>query len=188
VCTFDERFAGKANFLYYPYGTTWIHDGERAVYTKTKNLSIIASDKRFTHGQCIRHEVVARFRTKIDGVFGRGYQPIEHKVEGLAPYRYSITVENCNINSYFSEKLIDCFMTGTIPIYWGFGKVTDFFDTRGVLTFSSPEELAFILDRISPEDYESRIDAVRDNFQRALEYLSFEKHLWKDCLSKLVGC
>lgn len=182
VCTFDERLLGKGNFVYYPYGTTWIHEGYRGVYTKVKNLSMVASDKRFTHGQRLRHAVADRFRSNIEGLFGRGYNPIQNKVDGLAHYRYSIAVENCDINSYFSEKLMDCFLTGTVPIYWGFPKVLEFFDPEGIILFKDPVELDRVISTLSEDDYQMRLPAVQRNFERAQEYISFEKHLWETTL------
>jgi hypothetical protein len=184
VCTFDERLAGRDNFVFYPYGTTWIHDGEKAIYLKSKNLSMIASVKRMTESQRLRHAVVDRYRSRIDGLFGTAYRPIKDKYEGLAYYRYSIAIENCDINSYFSEKLMDCFLTGTVPIYWGFSKVTDFFDPAGVITFRNVEDLQAVIDGLSDEDYKARLPAVQRNYEKAMQYVSFEKYLWESCLSK----
>lgn len=184
VCTFDERLAGTENFVYYPYGTTWIHERYRGVYTKMKNLSMVASDKRFTHGQRLRHVVADRFKDQIDGLFGRGYKPIQNKVDGLAYYRYSIAIENCAVDSYFSEKLMDCFLTGTVPIYWGFPKAAEFFDPEGMIVFKSPEDLDGVIDTIGEEDYERRLPAVKRNFERAQKYISFERHLWGNCLKR----
>jgi hypothetical protein len=39
------------------------------------------------------------------------------KLETLSKYRYSVVIENCL--EYVSEKLIDCILAGTIPVYVG---------------------------------------------------------------------
>jgi len=184
VCTFDERLAGTENFVYYPYGTTWIDEGYRGVNIKMKNLSMIASDKRFTHGQRLRHVVADRFKDRIEGLFGRGYKPIAKKIDGLAYYRYSIAIENCAVNSYFSEKIMDCFLTGTVPIYWGFPKAHEFFDPDGMILFESLDGLDAAIGSLGEEDYERRLPAVKRNFEAALEYVSFEKHLWRSCFRR----
>ena len=62
------------------------------------------------------HEVIQKFGNKMT-VFGRGYDPIEFKIDGLKDYRFSVVIENCKRDYWFTEKLIDCFVTGTIPIY-----------------------------------------------------------------------
>lgn len=184
VCTFSDDLSGKENFLFYPYGTTWVHEGERGIHQKSKLLSIIASNKRFTYGQRLRHELVSRHRDRINGLYGNGYQPIKDKIEGLQDFMYSIAMENCDMNSYFSEKLMDCFLTGTIPIYWGFSRVSEFFDPNGIITFNNVDEVEEILDSLSPDDYQSRMKAVEYNYHKAYEYIDFEKHLWEGCLKR----
>ncbi|MGO8767083.1 MAG: hypothetical protein ACLQSR_18360, partial [Limisphaerales bacterium] len=44
---------------------------------------------------------------------------LERVVDGLGPYAYSITVENDWRDAWFCERLICCFCTGVVPIYWG---------------------------------------------------------------------
>ena len=69
--------------------------------------------------------------------FGRGFVAVEHKAEALAQYAFSIAIENSQQDTYFTEKLIDCFSTGTVPIYWGTRKISEYFDMRGVIQFDS---------------------------------------------------
>lgn len=179
IFTFDESLLSINNkFKYYPYGSSWIH--EKAIYQKSKNVSIIASNKNVTVGQKLRHDVITRFKN-ID-VYGLGYKPIENKLEGLKDYKYSIAIENSKFNSYFTEKLMDCFVTGTIPIYWGCPKISEFFNKDGIYTFDSIDDLSVILNNISEKDYNSKIDAIKDNFERTKEYMWFEKHLWNSGL------
>ncbi len=66
-------------------------------------------------------------------VLGKGYAPFENKEDGLLPYLFSIVIENCKEPEYFSEKLLDCFFTKTIPIFWGEGNVEEYFDMKGVI-------------------------------------------------------
>lgn len=104
--------------FWYPFGGCWIEPNQRKVYAKTKEISIIASDKNQTEGHKLRHEIIEKLGNKVD-VYGRGYKPIDNKLEALRDYQYSIVIENERSMGFFTEKLIDCFMTGTMPIYWG---------------------------------------------------------------------
>ena len=70
-------------FIFYPFMGCWIKLEDRKVYEKTKDLSIVASDKRMTLGHKLRHEVIAKYKNKIDGLFGNGYQFVQNKIEGL---------------------------------------------------------------------------------------------------------
>jgi len=123
------------NGAYLPYGTTWVPEWRTLKIVKTHNLSIIASAKRDLEGHMLRHMIVDWLREEdIDaGVMGRGYKSFENKSEGLAPYRYSIVIENVRESSYFTEKLIDAFLTDTVPIYWGAPNIAEFFDTKGMI-------------------------------------------------------
>ena len=44
---------------------------------------------------------------------------IENKIEFLSSYKFSIAMENSEGDGYVSEKIIDSFISGTIPIYYG---------------------------------------------------------------------
>ena len=35
------------------------------------------------------------------------------------PYKYHIAIENCTTPEYISEKVLNCFICKTMPIYWG---------------------------------------------------------------------
>ena len=65
---------------------------------------------------------------KID-FFGRATEnPLELKSEGTNPYMFQIAIENAQRRFYFADKINDCFVTGTVPIYWGAPNIGDFFD------------------------------------------------------------
>ncbi|MBD3260630.1 MAG: hypothetical protein GF334_02965 [Candidatus Altiarchaeales archaeon] len=187
ICTFDESLIASvgSKFVPYIYGTSWIHTGTWGVYPKTRHASMIMSSKKITPGQRLRHEVAGRYGSHFS-LFGRGIRPIENKIDGLKDYRYSIAMENCRVNAYFTEKVMDCFLTGTIPIYYGCPKIMKFFNPVGVYTFENLDELDGILKGLSEEDYRSRLSAVWENFAKAVEYFWFEKSLWKSCLSRVV--
>lgn len=152
VLTFDRELLRKdlsGTYLFYPYGTTWIKDFENLHIKKTKLVSLIGSNKSMTPGHAFRKQVIEHCLNRGDvDVFGRGYNEILTKEEGLIDYRFSIVLENSKDDWYFSEKLIDCIVTKTIPIYWG-SHVQDFLDTDSILTFESIKGLDNILDAIN---------------------------------------
>lgn len=150
-----------------PIGGCWINNEDQKIYSKNKNVSIIASGKNSFTGHRLRHEIISKV-TNID-VFGFAYNKLDNKIDGLKDYRFSITVENAKEDYYFTEKLIDCFVTGTIPIYWGCPSIGNFFDTNGIITFNTVGELQEILNNLEGV-YESKIDSVKTNFNLAMTY------------------
>lgn len=105
---------------------------------KTKDICIISSDKNFTEGHRNRLELVnkikAQFGNKID-VFGRGINDFEDKWDVLKDYRYCITIENTKTLDYFSEKLVDCYLSHTFPIYYGCTNINDYFNPESCIIF-----------------------------------------------------
>lgn len=179
VLTFDKRLlALDRRFRFCPVGGCWIGLEDRGIGSKSQNVSIIASAKKDYEGQRLRHGVVSKFGKRIDGVFGRGYKPLDNKAEGLKDFRYSIVIENCKTDYYFTEKLIDCFVTGTIPIYWGCPDIGRFFDSQGLITFDSTDDLDKILESLSAEDYTSRLPAIKNNFETAKAYTVTEDYVF----------
>lgn len=175
VLTYDRsnlrHFGKKA--LWYPIGGCWIPLEDRRIHHKTKLMSIIASGKNSSHGHRLRHEVVNVLGSKMD-VFGRSYRPITMKTEGLAPYMFSVAIENGRVEAMFTEKIIDCFMTGTVPIYFGCNAIREFFNPDGIIEFDTVQELEDVLPQITPERYDSMLPAIEENFERAQKYMIAE--------------
>ena len=151
-----------------PFGCCWITSEDQKIYDKTKNISIISSDKTQATGHKLRHSVISKFNDKFD-VYGRKYNPIKNKIDGLMDYRFSIVIENCKRDYWFTEKLIDCLRTGTIPIYWGCPSIGDFFDIRGFILFDDINDLENILNNLTEEDYISKLEYVKENFKLTLQ-------------------
>ena len=60
-------------------------------------------------------------------LFGHGFNPINNKYEGLGAYRYSLAIENYCQPHYWTEKVADCFLSWTMPIYYGCTNLSDYF-------------------------------------------------------------
>ena len=145
------------------------------IYEKTKSISFITSAKRITYGHLFRGECVSHLldeKIKVD-LFGVGINELKGKIDGLQDYRYSVAMENGQFDNYFTEKILDCFLTGTIPIYWGCPNISDFFDTRGFYTFETIDELVNIINSVNEKDYNSKLEYIKKNWELA-------NKLWMD--------
>jgi hypothetical protein len=150
------------------------------IYTKTKLISMIMSNKRMFEGHVYRHTIADKFKEKID-IFGRGTKEIKLKEEGLKDYMFSIAIENNRYSSYFTEKIMDCFATGTIPIYWGTPDIGDFFNEDGIIKLDDN----FKIEDINKELYYSKINAIKENFEKVMKYeipedIIYKKYIQKD--------
>jgi hypothetical protein len=192
IYTYDERLlirGEKYKKMY--FGSCWITEEFCKIHDKSKMVSMVASNKRLTDGHNFRHEIISKLHNTYNfDLWGSGYNYFEHTEEKIAgrfkDYRYSIVVENGRLNNYFTEKIIDCFATGTIPIYWGDPKIKDIFDERGFYTFSTIGELEDILNnKISIDDYNSKIDFIKNNFELHKKYESPDKWMYENCYKQL---
>ena len=149
----------------------WVQD--RKVHEKTKLVSMIASNKRMCEGHVRRLQFVDKFRDKLD-FYGRGFNEISCKEDGLRDYMFSVGIENAVYDTYFTEKLTDCFACGTIPIFYGCKGVTEYFNEDGIIFLDDD----FDLSMLTKDLYYSRIDAIKDNFERSINFPVAEDYLY----------
>ncbi len=84
---------------------------------------------------------------------------------------FHITIENNMDDYYFTEKIIDCFRTYTIPIYWGTNRVLELFDKDGIIYLEDPSKLHQVVSALSPRDYWNRMAAMMRNYTLAENYM-----------------
>lgn len=168
-------------------GTTWLHETYRQIYNKTKLCSIIASNKNYLTGHKLRHNIIDYIiNNKINiSLFGNRFKNLPYskdpnpkslsngKILALKDYMFSISIENCKEDYEFTEKIIDCFLSGTVPIYWGCPSIYNFFNIKGILTFNTLEECINIIHNISEQTYINMLPYIKENFEIAKKYADF---------------
>jgi len=144
ICRYPEYAKKHQNVLLLPVVDTWVSDKAiMRLVEKTKECSLIASAKRNLEGHLLRHRIASWCKLNAEGVdlLGKGYRPFENKDDGLATYNYSIVIENNQEREYFTEKLLDCILCDTIPIYWGCPNIGDYFDINGIIICKNEDDI-----------------------------------------------
>lgn len=102
-------------------------------------------------------------------LMGRGFRPIADKFDGLAPIKYSIAIENFSCADYWTEKIADCFLSWTMPFYYGCTNITDYF----------PPESMILIDPLQPDiTMEIMKEAVAlDKWKKALPWIAEARQL-----------
>ena len=160
-------------FKFLPANGTWIDD--IGIRKKNKLASMIASNKNFTNGHRIRLNIAKTYADQID-LFGRGFNEIQKKEQGLEDYMFSIVVENGLYKSYFTEKILDCFAVGTIPIYLGTPDIYNFFDMDGIIILDN----LFDIKNLTPDLYYSKLNAISKNCEIVKNFNVAEDWLYKN--------
>lgn len=143
-----------------------------AYQKKDKNISMVCSEKLACKMHKVRHSFAkdALRSGKVDVFGGFNHRPMPFKSQSLEHYRYQIVVENDISPFYFTEKILDCFASMTIPIYLGATKIDKFFNMDGIITLKENSNLDSLLKTCCKEDYQSRLEAIRDNYYRLFDY------------------
>ena len=96
---------------------------------KRKGLSWIVGDAMDLPGHRRRWsflEDIKKAKLPID-LFGKKIRYLQDKWDGLASYRYSLAIENNSGPDMWTEKLADCYLAWTLPIYYGCTNLEDYF-------------------------------------------------------------
>ena len=195
------------------FGTSWIVEGV-ALPEKRPGISMVVGRKHRTEGHRLRHELWRRqdeircpkaFFTSDRGwprklAWLRGcawLDPLPANPWGwpalgesklpLFATQFHIAIENCRSRYYFTEKLLDCFLTDTVPIYWGCRNVGDYFDARGIIQVESLEELITACNTATDSLYQQMAPAQARNRQGASQYLDLGSRLGALVAARLPG-
>lgn len=139
---------------------------------KTEMMSIIVSNKMFLRGHFARYKFAtrlkARYGDKID-FYGTGFNYVEDKWDALAPYKYTIAIENSVSDTYFTEKISDAFLAGCHVVYSGCRRIGDYFPSEAIsqIDITDFEGACRTIDSLLATDpYDASADAIlraRDN-------------------------
>ena len=110
---------------------------------KTRELSAVISSSTWLPGHKARFAFVNKLKVHFDGRldwFSKGENTfVVDKWDGLATYNYSIAIENSVHPNYFTEKISDCYLANTMPLYAGCPNIYDFFDDRSYLLIDTKD-------------------------------------------------
>lgn len=191
----DEILSTISNAAFYPICAQVWYGQENGEYildaenyrNKTKDVSILSSDKILcplhkarieTAGYCKRNGLADTYGTFDGG----SYCKVD---DTLREYRYSFSFENDISDYFFTEKITNCFAAQTIPIYLGARKISEFFNEDGIIfiTEKDLDRIEDIIKQCTPQEYERRLPAVLDNYNRVQEYLNMQDYLYEHYLS-----
>ena len=155
---------------------------------KDKFMSILSSDKKYAELHRVRYRTALMFKDidNID-VYGTCIGKFVDPIEAHEHYKYAVIVENYIDDLWFTEKIINCFATKTIPIYLGSKKIGDYFNADAIIQVNDEKELQAtiksMLDNIDYWNnyyYEDKVQkAIEDNYKTYPKYINFEKRLYE---------
>ena len=193
ILTWSQEILDKCdNSMFFPFGISWL-DKE---YVKNINqigkrfeVSFLCGAKQMIEGHHLRHRLYKRddeitipkqwYYTLPDYKFNEGHhtiiqydgQSLGSEKKKLWESMFSICVENSSNRSYHTEKIIDAFLSKTIPIYWGCPNLEELgYDPRGFIYCTNEDEIIEAVNKLTPEFYTQNMEAINYNYTVALYY------------------
>jgi hypothetical protein len=206
ILTYDQDLLNmevlKGKVQKFLYGTNWVDypfpdELTKRLSDKKFLLTHWATVKNFLPGHKLRQmlylsqkEIKSElptcfYRAQIDGEIKGAPddtnpllpREVEGRVVLFEEAMFSIVCENSSIPNYFTEKLIDCFLCRTVPIYFGAPNIGEFFDTRGMIIIEAKGSVQDILrsaltqiNQLTLADYYGRLIYIEGNLQKSLTY------------------
>jgi len=159
--------------------------------SKTKLLSTICSSKYFDPGHIKRIDFLKYIESKNDDIIKIdiynsdnvhkfknyvGPHPPNYKDAGILPYKYYFMGENNVEKNFITEKIWESLLTETLCFYWGCPNIDEYIDPRAYILLDLDNfEDAFnkMKNAIINNEWEKRIEIIRREKQKVLEYYNF---------------
>ena len=80
---------------------------------------------------------------KIDmgGKYNNNVGTINNKIDFLSNYKFSIAMENTEADGYSSEKILESFLSGTIPIYYGNYMIDEYINPKSFILIRGEKDM-----------------------------------------------
>jgi len=184
--------AALKNAYFAPGGGVWIGGshagGEIGIAPKSEACSMISSYKISApmHRRRLGYALALRFFSPSKArVFLGSKKPFSAPATGK--YAFNICIENYVDEMYFTERLLNCFATGTVPIYFGSRQLPEPFVEQGVIRFTTLKELLRIVRSLTIEMYGGFLPFVEENFEAVQDFKSLEDYIWMNYQKHLTS-
>lgn len=124
-------------------------------------VSVVCSDAAFTPGQRERLAFLQALKERLGDQlvhFGRGFQPIDDKLDAIYGYRFHLVLENSRVPHYWTEKISDAYLGWAMPLYVGSPNLSDYFPEESFvpLEIASPKHAARMIGQLLAEPCNER--------------------------------
>ena len=174
----DPRVVKKPPVLDWWVHKSWDELSKLKAPQKSDSVSVIASNKEMISGHQRRNafiDVLSREFPNLP-IFGEGRaESLDDKWDGLNKYRYSVAIENTSKPDYWTEKIADCFLSYTVPIYFGATNIGDYFPSDSFIWLpinDDKEALETIRRCMSDNHWEARLPALHEARRKLLNQYS----------------
>jgi hypothetical protein len=197
ILTHNENILKSCpNARLFEFASTWIKDYRFP--EKEFSVSTIVGGKLMAPGHHLRQKLwykenkITNIPTKffISGNYSGALQnynnnPVLGKDKNvLFDSQFHIVIENAKRKYWFTEKLIDCLQTKTIPIYWGATAIDEYFNLNGMFVVDNFEDIIDICNNLNSSTYLEKLEFVEENYEISKKFADLSDRL-KNKLTEL---
>ena len=132
---------------------------------KTNQIIWITSNQKTSKGHLSRMKFLETIKELPEiSLYGRGINPIDDKWEVLSSSKYAIAYENFNNPYYWTEKISDCFLSYTLPLYFGCTDISRYFPQNSYIQFDPKDKHIdlFFKELLKSEKWQNCLEALTE--------------------------
>ena len=185
IFTHDSELLKNPNARMLNWADVWLTTDSE----KTKGISLVTSPKNWCPLHRERLRLYERFKAAggVDIFYGDWNNPSIPNIppqDYLEHYKFSIILEHDIDEYWYTEKLLNCFATKTVPIYTGATKIGEIFNPDGIIQVPYTDMIPRTVIQLRlDEEYNKRKTAIEDNFKRVEPW----KQPWKERFFRYYG-
>ncbi len=178
IFTHDSQLLKLPNSKLFLWCDVWLQTDSE----KNKGISLCTSYKNWCPLHNARLKIAEHYKDsdKVDVFYGDWNNSEIANVPPqayLEHYKFSIIIENDIDEKWYTEKILNCFSTKTVPIYHGATKIGEDFNKDGIIEVENWEDIFEIVEKLDIDsEYAIRQQAIEDNYNRLDAY----KTPWKE--------
>ncbi len=189
VLTWDDKLVDNSKFFKFQYPQVVPEKIYCEDFGNKKLISLFASNKKGIGSEELyskRYEFIeyAEKNNLEFDLYGAGWDKekfkcykgfVEDKHSVQSKYKFSLCYENMlSNNGYITEKIFDCFFSGTVPVYLGAANIENYIPKGAYIDkreYESVESLVYYISNMQEEEYKTYVEAA----QKYIRSSSFEK-------------
>lgn len=157
---------------------------------KLNRISVVCSNASKTAGQRQRLALLDGLKRRLGDRlvhFGRGFEPIDDKLDAILPYRFHLVLENSVLPNYWTEKLADAYLGWAYPVYLGCPNVSDYIPAEALLSINdldaeaAAERISRLLEQPFDTRHETAVAAARSRILHLYNPFAWAAH-WTERL------
>ncbi|MFQ6601632.1 glycosyltransferase family 10 domain-containing protein [Flavobacterium sp. C3NV] len=130
---------------------------------KENKIVWVTSNQRTSKGHNKRMDFLDTIKPlSFVHLYGRGIKPVNDKWDVLNTAKYAIAYENFQSDYNWTEKITDCFLSYTMPLYFGCNRIEDYFPENSFIQIDPNDKHIdlFLKETVNSNKWEENLDAI----------------------------